>query len=250
MLFLNKLLPVFVLPLGWVFLLLLWALWRKKWWPVGVAAAVLYVCSLPITAIRLWGWLEAGYAPVAVAEAGPADAVVVLGGIFGGPRFPAGYVPNVAESVERLEAGIVLHQQRRADWLVFTGARIPWEARPVFEGEDAKRVALARGVPADRILVTREVSNTWDEARATAELMKERGWKRVILVTSVWHLPRAMQLFRAAGVEPQAFPVDYRTDPKRPVTLLDFLPKGESLGITETALREYYGRLFYKLTGR
>ncbi|MBI2497802.1 MAG: YdcF family protein, partial [Opitutae bacterium] len=183
MLFLNKLLPVFVLPLGIVVLLLLVALWRKKRWPVVAALVVLYLGSIPFTGDRLIGWLESGYPAVPVAEAGPADAIVVLGGIFGPPVAP-GFLPNLAESAERLEAGIVLMQAGKAPWLVFTGGRIPWEGRDRVEGEDSKAQAMLRGVPAEKIIITREVGNTADEARAVAGLMKERGWRRIILVTT------------------------------------------------------------------
>jgi len=127
--------------------------------------------------------------------------------------------------------------------LVFTGGRIPWEDRARLEGEDSRDVAIARGIPANRIVVTREVGNTADETWAVADLMRERKWKRVILITTGWHMPRAAGLLQKAGVPITPFPVDFRRS-MRPVTLLDFLPKGEAL---ETALREIYGNLFYRL---
>jgi len=250
MLFLNKLLPIFVMPTGLAVLLLLAALVRRKWWLVVAALAVLYVGSLQIVSRALLGSLERPSIPVRVDDAGPADAVIVLGGIFSGPRMADGYIPNVADSVERLEAGIQLQLHHRAEWLIFTGARIPWEGRVTVEGEDSRRVALTRGVRADRILITGTVGNTWDEAKAMALMMRERHWQRVLLVTSAWHMPRAARLFRAAGVDFEPFPVDYRIDPYRHVSPLDFLPKGEALAETEIALREYYGRWFYALTGR
>jgi uncharacterized SAM-binding protein YcdF (DUF218 family) len=246
MLFLNKLLPIFVLPLGVVFLLLLVALWRRKRWPAIVAAAVLYLSSIDVVAGNLIGWLESRYPAVPIAEAGKADAIVVLGGIFGPPVKP-GFLVNLGDGVERLEGGIVLHQKGAAPWLVFTGGRIPWQGRTKVEGEDSRDVAMARGIPENKILITREVGNTADEAKAVAAMMQERGWKRIILVTTGWHMPRAAWLFRRTGVECTIFPVDFRGDPARPITLLDFLPKGEALANTETALREIYGNLFYRL---
>jgi uncharacterized SAM-binding protein YcdF (DUF218 family) len=250
MLFLNKLLPIVFLPAGLTTVLLLVALWRRKWWPVAAALAVLYLSSIQFVSRKILGTLEQSYPALRVEEAGPADAAVVLGGIFNGPRLGEGYVPNTADSGERLEAGIQLQLRHRVDWLVFTGGRIPWEGRAVVEGEDSRRVSLARGVPAEKILITREVGNTWDEARALADLMQRRHWKRVLLVTSNWHMPRSLRLFRAAGVECTPFPVDYRIDPKRPTTLLDFLPKAEAFQETDIALREIYGYAFYALTGR
>ncbi len=246
MLFLNKLLPVFVLPLGLVVLLLLFALWRKKRWPVVVAVGLLYVSSTPFAGHRLIGWLEAHYPAIPVAQVEPGDAVVVLGGIFG-PQVAPGLLPNLSESVERLEAGIVLVQAGKAPWLVFTGGRIPWEGREKVEGEDSRAQAVQRGVAAEKILITPEVGNTFDEARAIAALMKEHHWRRIILVTTGWHMPRSARLFRRAGVDCIIFPVDFRRDRRRPLTLLDFLPKAEALNNTETALREIYGNLFYRL---
>lgn len=249
MLFLNKLLPIFVLPLGWVLLLLLFALWRKKWWPVVAAMAVLVFFSLPAVASRLIGMLESAYPAQKISAVGPADAVVVLGGVLG-PKADPGYVTNWAESSERFDAGLALLEAKRADWLVFTGARIPWEGRTTLEGDDLKGIALQRGVPAERVLVTREISNTWDEARAIAEMAKQRGWKKVIVVTTAWHMPRAARLFRAAGVPFTPFPVDFRRDKSRALSAAEFLPKAEALGISEIALRECYGYAFYALTGR
>ena len=102
-------------------------------------------------------------------------------------------------------------------------------------------------IAAEKILVTREIDNTATEARAVADLMKTHGWKRVILVTTGWHMPRAAYLFKRAGVACTLFPVDFRFDRTHPVAAIDFVPKAEALMLTETALREIYGNLFYRL---
>lgn len=253
MLFLNKLLPIFVLPLAWVFALALVGFFRRKWRPVIAALVVLYVCSMPFTGNRLIHALESGYPQVPLDDVEKADAIVPLGGIFGPPT-PRGCrtcLPNLAEASERLEAGIALWQRKKAPCLVFTGGRIPWgpPEREV-EGAASKRAAVARGVPDDRILVTGEVGNTDDEAHAVARMMRQRGWTKIILVTSAWHMPRAARLFRKAGVDFVPFPVDYQTDTGAPLTILDFLPRGDGLSRTEQVVRELYGLGFYALRGR
>ncbi len=246
MLFLNKLLPVLVLPIGFVALLLLFALWRKKRWPLFVALAVLYLGSIPVVGHRLIGSLESRWPAVPMAQVEPADAVVVLGGILG-PRTEPGFVANFLETSERFEAGLALLQTGKAGRLVFTGARMSWRDRTATEGEELKRLAVARGIAPERILVTREVGNTADEAAAVAALMKTQGWHRVILVTTGWHMPRSAWLFNKAGVPFTAFPVDFRFDRDRAVTATDFVPKAEAWQMTETTLREIYGSLFYRL---
>jgi uncharacterized SAM-binding protein YcdF (DUF218 family) len=247
-LFFNKLLPIFVLPLGWVVALLIIALWRRRRWPVVAALAVLYVCSMPLVGNGLFRWLESGYRSQAVDGVGSADAIVPLGGILG-PTTPPGHVLNVGEAGERIEAGIELWQHKKAPWLVFTGGRTPWADQDEPEGARSARVAIARGVPADHVLLTRDVGNTADEAHAVADLMRERGWKKIILVTSAWHMRRAARQFRKAGVDFIPFPVDYQVTPRQPITLLDFLPSAAGLRATEWTLRECYGIAFYALFG-
>jgi len=250
MLFLNKLLPIFFLPLGWVMLLMIFALVRKKGWPVAVALLILLGASLPATGNRLIGWLESFYPALPVAQAGPADAIVVLGGILG-PKPAPGCLTNWNESSERFDGGLALLRAGRARLLVFTGARMPREKQiKTSEGDDLRAIAIQMGIPAEQILVTGEVGNTRDEARVVAEMAKTCGWKKVIVVTTAWHMPRAARLFRNAGVDFIPFPVDFRSDGIRALAGVDFLPKAESLQMTETALRECYGIAFYAVTGR
>lgn len=246
MLFFNKFLPLFFLPIGLAAILLIFGLVIKKRWPVAVALLILYFSSIPFVGDRLIGWIESRYPAVPPLQVESADAVVVLGGIFG-PQVEEGQIVNMADTVERLDAGIVLLQSAKARWLVFTGGRIPWEGRIKSEGDDAKVIAISRGVPAEKILITTEVQNTMDEARAVAALARERGWSSVILVTTGWHMPRAAYLFRKTGIQFTPFPVDFRRDRRKKLTVLDFVPKAEALANTETALRETYGYWFYRL---
>ena len=249
MLYLNKLLPIFVLPLGWVVLFLLLAIVRRKRWPLFAALAILYISSMPVVGSHLTYWIESSYPTLALDQVENADAIVPLSG-FIGPRVADGILPNVEEAGERLEGGIVLWQKKKAAWLVFTGGRFPWSKAAEVEGAVSKRMAMARGIPAEQILITREVGNTRDEAHAVHDLMRERGWRKIILVTSALHMPRAARLFRKAGVDFVPFPVDFQEGPGDSLMLLDLLPTAGALHRTETALRELYGIMFYALVKR
>jgi len=251
MLFLNKLLPVFVLPIGVVIILGLLAL-RQKWrWLGLVAAGVLYAASLPWVGERLIGRLEAVHPRLRVSEAPAADVVLVLGGTMGPPA-PAGHLPNWADAVERFEAGVALVQAGRAPRLLFTGAPRAVDGAVESEGAAMRTLAIARGVPAAQIDVTGAVGNTADEARALAEWCAAHGARRVLVVSSAWHLPRAMRQLRRTGLELTAFPVDYRVAPpgQKALPYLDWLPNAAGgLALTETALREGYGIAFYTVAG-
>lgn len=242
MLFLNKLLPVFVLPVGIVTLLVVLASLRR-WRVLGlVAAGLLVAASLPVVGNALLGPLEAEHPPARVDEVAPADAVLVLGGVLS-PASGPGLLPEWSEAVERFEAGIALVRADRARLLLFTGDPLG------SEGATLRRLALARGVPDDRIRVIGAVDNTADEAVRLQRLASEHGWRRVVLVSSVWHLPRAVRQFRGAGVELAPFPVDYRALPNRRLPYLDWLPTASALAKTELAMREAYGIAFHALFG-
>ena len=246
MLFLHKLLPVFVLPTGLSCLLLALALVFEKWRRrlIAAALALLYIASLPVVADALIGRLEDRYPVQTIAGCAPADAVIVCGGILGRSH-PGADFPSWGEAVDRFTTGVALVRAGKAGHIVFSRASFPWEKLSVTEGELLRGQAIAAGVPAEKIILTPLVGDTADEARSAAAMCREYGWKHVLLVTSAWHMPRAAWLFARAGVDFTPFPVNFLRDPRRRLTLLDFLPHPDALAVTEQALREFYGRIYY-----
>lgn len=242
MLFFNKLLPVFVLPIGIVSLLLLLAAWKKWRWAALLALAVLLGSSTGAVSNLLLAPLEGSYPARSVGSLPEADAVLVLGGIMSPGKEP-GLIPEWAESVERFEAGVQIVNRGKARMLLFTG-----DTRGS-EGTALQREAIERGVPRERTAVIGAVGNTADEAAQLKRYASQHNLKRIVLVTSAWHLPRAMRLFKKAGVEILPFPVDYRGTANRFLPYLDWIPNAGSLQKTELALRECYGMAFYAVFG-
>lgn len=242
MLFFNKLLPAFVLPVGVIAALVLLAAWRRWRWLSVVAALALVAGSMQVVANLLLGPLEDAYPARSVASVPEADAALVLGGVMS-PVKETGLTPEWGEAVERFEGGLALAQRGKVRLLLFTG-----DTRGS-EGTALRREAVLRGLPESRVAVIGAVGNTADEAAQLRAFARERGLKRVVLVTSAWHLPRAMRQFRGAGVELVPFPVDYRAQPNRLLPYLDWIPTAGALAKTELALRESYGILFYSVFG-
>ena len=87
------------------------------------------------------------------------------------------------------------------------------------------------------------MENTADEAVAVKELISPS--KRIILVTSAFHMYRAKRLFEKEWFEVIAYKVDYKAAGNSTITVMDFLPSARNLAMTETGLREIIGRLFY-----
>ena len=92
-------------------------------------------------------------------------------------------------------------------------------------------------------MVTKDVENTADEAVAVKELMSPN--KRIILVTSAYHMYRAKKLFEKLGLIVIPYKVDYKSKRNKEITIVDFLPSAEYLKNTEIGIREILGRLFY-----
>jgi len=90
--------------------------------------------------------------------------------------------------------------------------------------------------------------NTHDNAVATSRIAREHGWTHLVVVTSAFHMPRALACFRAVGLEVDALPVDYRSfDPSRHG--FSWLPRSHALDQSTNALRERAGRTVYALWG-
>jgi uncharacterized SAM-binding protein YcdF (DUF218 family) len=120
---------------------------------------------------------------------------------------------------------------------------MPWDKAKKTEGEVLKEYAISNSIPSEKIFVTKDVENTADESVAVKELISPS--KRIILVTSAYHMYRAKRLFEKQGFILIPYKVDYKTAGESAITVMDFLPSAVKLGMTETGIREIIGRLFY-----
>lgn len=106
-----------------------------------------------------------------------------------------------------------------------------------------KRYALSLGVPANRFFVENDSLNTTQSVRMMLPILQREGWKRPVVVTSAYHMPRSVRIFQMAGVDVQPWPADFRRSIGRPVTYADFLPSAGALETTSVTLRELLGIL-------
>jgi uncharacterized SAM-binding protein YcdF (DUF218 family) len=243
----HKLLSFPLLPLGAALMCLAAALrWRGRTL-VAAALAILIVFSNPMVGSALLESLESRYPRMPVERAPNADAVFPLGGMLdapGGPGEPA----RLDEEGERFERALQLYLAGRAPILLLSAARNA-DPRLPGEGEVLRAMAIARGAPPAAILVTRPVPDTAAEAEALREIAVARHWRRVLLVTSAFHMPRAMRALRRCPVELIPVPVAFAAQ-SRPLGIERFLPDSKALTRSERALREYWGMLFYSVSGR
>lgn len=249
MFYLGKILPVFVLPSGLVIVLLVLSLLRRSRALGAAALAVFWLSSsFFVSDLAMWA-VEGGQVRQPIASAPRADAIVVLSGMI---RIVPG-APGTTEwtdADDRLDAGIALALAGKAPRLVLTDERFPWERGTVAKGQILVDRAVALGVPRERIVLTDHVATTADEAKAVAARLRTTGDAKrrssILLVTSAYHMRRSRLLFERAGFVVTPFPVDFHSSTGME-TFLDLLPTARSFQNTETALREFYGYLFYRM---
>ena len=177
------------------------------------------------------------------------DGIVVLGGaiqqVIGATR---GQV-TMWDAAARITAGAVLARRFPAARLVYTGGSNALVSEIGSEAEDAKRLWTDLGIDPARIRIEDRSRNTAENARFTHDLLQPRPGQRWLLVTSAYHMPRSVGLFRAAGFEVLPYPVDYRSTG----TWRDLLPTveiGSGLTRLDVAVREWIGLVAYGLSGR
>lgn len=241
----------FLSPLAWLLLagavMVLAGFHRWRWLLVACCAVVVVALAAmtPLGANLLAGPLERPVpAPPACHGSPPSIAVVLGGGIDGKPRrrddFP---VLNLA-SRRRIDRAITWWREGGGRVLVLQGGA-PYGGTAVAELMAA--YAQAQGVPSAALRVENQSDDTWENARRAA-LFSPRLPRRIVLVTSRIHMPRARSAFVRAGFEVCPLATDTRRLPSRLPWAL--VPRTRALARTEAALHEWVGLGYYRWRAR
>ena len=243
MIYLNKLLPIFASPLGLISFLIILGIFTKRMLYIVTALLLLWVTSIPIVSNSLLGLLEQNYQVQTLDNVEDHDTVVVLSGMVRTIQNNGELYYEFGEAVDRILAGISLIKDGKADRMILTRGQLPWSLG-VPEGEFLSNFAKMNGVEADKITLTRVVQNTDDEAKAIAELITSN--EKLILVTSAFHMPRAIKVFANQNIVVTEFPVDFLSGASK-LYILDFLPDASAFKVSSLFIREMIGRAYYSL---
>ena len=244
MIYLHKILPLIVSPMFLVVVLITWGMVFRSRIASMLAVSILILCSIPIFSNKLITYLENEYILSDASSAKTADAIVVLSGMVRTINSKNGLSYEWGEASDRIFAGIELIKKNKAPIMILTGGKLPWSVgKP--EGEYLRDIAIKYGVPNKNILLTKNVQNTDQEAKAVAKLLNKEI-PNIILVTSAFHMPRAQKVFEAAGIVVSPFPVDFLSGADK-TTLMHFIPSAGAFRDTSFFVREIIGRLYYKL---
>lgn len=273
---LSKTLPQLLLPVGLCLLLQALALVlrrrRRAALVVGVLALLmLWLPATPRIAEGLLSSLEQRHPARLAAASESADVIIVLGG---GTTGRSRFKPEVdlGPSGSRLLHGFRLYKAGKAPLLLLSGGSL-W-TRPT-EAEQMRGVLSEWGVPDGAMILEDESRNTRENAVASLRLMQQRGFKRALLVTSAFHMPRALAIFQkeAARLSAQAGPAalgeergvaaqqqggaltiipaatGVQVSGEHPYTVISWLPEVGALACSTLALHERMGILIYALRG-
>jgi len=185
--------------------------------------------------------LEYAYLPPAELKA---DAIVLLsGGIQEGAPEPFGMLELTGVTLERTIAAARIYRKYRLP-VIITGGEL-FAGRS--EAGAMKEYLASLGVPLEKIFTEERARDTWENALFSKKICDEKGYNKVAIVTSAYHMRRAVLSFEKAGFKDAVpYPAAYKTS-KTPVYYYpDFLPGyGENL---RAALHEYLGLIFYRLS--
>lgn len=192
--------------------------------------------------------LEERFSPWDASRGAP-DGIIVLGGGIEEMASSTRSDSAVNEASDRITAVVELARRYPQARILYSGATGALVFSGSNEAEAARRLFAQLGVAAERVEVEDQSRNTIENAIMSKDIAHPQPGQRWLLVTSAFHMPRSVGIFRKVGFPVEAYPVDYRTrgwiDLWRP-----FRNSSEGLRRTDLATREWVGLLIYWLTGR
>lgn len=255
LLFLSKLLPAFIYPLGLALSLAVTGaalarldLQRLARICFGAAMTIVWIGSTPVVANWAVASLERQYPARKIAETSEADVAIVLGGVLGQPQMPR-ITSDLSEAADRVLHAARLYKAGKAKRIFVSGGNVPWTSAVRPEAELIKELLVEWGVAAEAIDIGAASRNTYENVLEVERMWRASGFKSALLVTSAAHMPRAMATFRRAGIPVTASTADVLVvDSDRPDPF-EWLPSADALAMTTKAMREWVGYLAYKIRG-
>ena len=254
--FLSKTLGLMLLPsnfligVGIVGVILLLTRWAPLGRKLTVASIVLLaICGFSPVANLLLYPLESRFPPWDQRQGAP-DGIIVLGGAIEPDLSAAHGVAVFGTSVDRIIAAAVLARRYPNARFVFSGGNANLVSSDAAKEADfAMPVFESFGLAKNRLIMERRSRNTLENAEFSKALLAPKDGERWLLVTSAFHMPRSVGLFRKAGFAVEPYPVDWRVGSRGDLFTFTNVAL-DGLGRTDTALREWMGLIAYRATGK
>ena len=176
------------------------------------------------------------------------DGIIVLGGGVHAHLAAMRGEASTNEHGERLAAGLALARRYPDAVLLYTGGSASLAANRPPETAVARRWYAEAGLAPDRLRLEERSRTTWENAVLSQALLAPEPDQTWVLVTSAFHMPRALAAFQAVGWPVIPWPVDYQTTGRVEVGGLPLASR--NLEALDLAAHEWFGLLFYRWSGK
>ena len=177
---------------------------------------------------------------------GAPDGIVVLGGPIDPDLSLVHGMPVTLGGADRLIQAAALARRYPNARVLFTGGSANLVSTGAKEADQAAELFESLGIAKERLILERQSRNTYENAVFSKAMVMPRQGERWLLVTSAYHMPRSVGLFRKAGFPIEPYPVDWRVS-----NISDFeIFAVQGLRRTDVAMREWIGLATYRLRGR
>jgi uncharacterized SAM-binding protein YcdF (DUF218 family) len=215
----------------------------------------LVIASLVLLAVcgfsPLGNWLiyslEQRFPPWDATQGAP-DGIVVLGGAIDSDLSAAHGVAVVRSAADRVIAAAALAHRYPNARILFTGGSGNLIKDNAREADYAGAVFESLGISKSRLIMERQSRNTQENAEFSRAMAAPKSGERWLLLTSAFHMPRSVGLFRKAGFAVEPYPVDWRVGGR--ADLLSFRFALDGLSAVDTGMREWIGLVAYRVTGK
>ena len=209
-----------------------------------ITVLALWISAMPVFTKLVYSGLEEDYPFTAIDALPDADAIVVLGG--GVSRTGKQQdVPYLGLAINRLFYGMKLYQAHKAPRIILSSGGADGD-RP--EAEVMAALLKDFGISGDAVIRETKSRNTHENAVNTLDMLRQQNMHSVLLVTSAYHMRRALAAFRASELQIIPAPVDHIGE-IAPDDVINWLPDAGALFMTSIACKEYVGWIYYRLRG-
>jgi uncharacterized SAM-binding protein YcdF (DUF218 family) len=192
--------------------------------------------------------LEQRFPPWDATQGAP-DGIVVLGGSIDPDLSIAHGTPVVRTAADRILAAATLARRYPKARLIFTGGSANLISNEAKEADYAVELFESLGISRDRLEIERRARNTQENAEFSLALAAPKSGERWLLLTSAYHMPRSVGVFRKAGFAVEPYPVDWRVGAKADLATF-WIFAVEGLGSVDVGVREWIGLAAYRISGK
>jgi uncharacterized SAM-binding protein YcdF (DUF218 family) len=196
----------------------------------------------------MMGSLERQFPAMSVLDTPKADIAIVLGGGVMGISPPRA-MTEISDVTNHLLYASRLYKAGKIGSIVIVGGSQLRPADGPMDGNDARSLLIEWGIPVEVITAEEMRPNTYENARKIKDMKRIKPFGSALLITSAYHMPRAVAVFENAGVEIIPASSNIRILKRAPLSLLDFVPSADALRQSTLALREWIAILVYRYRG-